>query len=103
MRRRGGVLGLFNALDAIGLAENTIVLVLADRGDFLGERGLWYLSSSCHLVSRAGSSPHISTAQPHVSGVAGPAEYTRYEARTSALPTYTWIRRYTQRTSGAGH
>jgi hypothetical protein len=54
-------------------------------------------------VPPAVNSPRISTAQPHVGGVAGPAEYARYEARTGALPTHGWIRRYTQRISGGGH
>ncbi len=33
---------LTGTLDALGLAENTVVLVVADHGDMLGERGLWY-------------------------------------------------------------
>jgi choline-sulfatase len=35
----GRVLG---ALAEVGLAENTIVIVMADHGEMLGERGLWY-------------------------------------------------------------
>ena len=54
-------------------------------------------------VPRTASPPQISTAQPYAGGVAGPAEYARYEARTGALPANAWIRRYPQRTSGAGH
>jgi choline-sulfatase len=30
------------ALEATGLADDTIVIVTADHGDMLGERGLWY-------------------------------------------------------------
>src|SRR5260370_35794336 len=30
------------ALAEAGFAENTVVLLLADHGDMLGERGLWY-------------------------------------------------------------
>jgi choline-sulfatase len=33
---------LLDALEDARLAENTIVLLLADHGDMLGERGLWY-------------------------------------------------------------
>ena len=55
------------------------------------------------LVSRAASPPQTSTAQPPAGGVADPAEYARYEARTGALPANAWIRRSPQRPSGAGH
>jgi choline-sulfatase len=33
---------LLSALHDSGFADNTVVLVLADHGDMLGERGLWY-------------------------------------------------------------
>lgn len=33
---------LLHALDASGLAENTIVMFTSDHGEMLGERGLWY-------------------------------------------------------------
>ncbi|QEX18707.1 choline-sulfatase [Hypericibacter terrae] len=33
---------LLQALDEVGLGEETIVLLTADHGDMLGERGLWY-------------------------------------------------------------
>ncbi len=36
---------LLGTLDALGLAEETVVVVLADHGDMLGERGLWYKMS----------------------------------------------------------
>jgi choline-sulfatase len=36
---------LLGALGEAGLAENTIVLVLADHGEMLGERGMWYKMS----------------------------------------------------------
>jgi choline-sulfatase len=36
---------LLDALAESRLAENTIVLLLADHGDMLGERGLWYKMS----------------------------------------------------------
>ncbi len=37
------VLGrLLGALEASGIADNTIVIVTSDHGDMLGERGLWY-------------------------------------------------------------
>jgi choline-sulfatase len=33
---------LMTTLDAAGLAEDTIIVLTADHGDMLGERGLWY-------------------------------------------------------------
>lgn len=36
---------LLKALADTGMAENTIVLLFADHGDMLGERGLWYKMS----------------------------------------------------------
>ena len=33
---------LTGTLDALGVADDTIVVLLADHGDMLGERGLWY-------------------------------------------------------------
>jgi choline-sulfatase len=36
---------LLTALGEAGLAENTIVLVLADHGEMLGERGMWFKMS----------------------------------------------------------
>jgi choline-sulfatase len=33
---------LIDALDATGLGENTIVILTADHGEMLGERGMWY-------------------------------------------------------------
>lgn len=33
---------LVTALDACGMREDTIVIVLADHGEMLGERGMWY-------------------------------------------------------------
>jgi len=33
---------LTGTLDALGLTDDTIVVLLADHGDMLGERGLWY-------------------------------------------------------------
>ena len=36
---------LMAALRAAGLAEDTIVVLLSDHGEMLGERGLWYKMS----------------------------------------------------------
>lgn len=33
---------LLDTLTALGMAEDTVVVLLADHGDMLGERGLWY-------------------------------------------------------------
>ena len=33
---------LMSTLDALGLADDTITVVVADHGDMLGEHGLWY-------------------------------------------------------------
>jgi choline-sulfatase len=33
---------LVGTLDSLGLADDTVVILLADHGDMLGERGLWY-------------------------------------------------------------
>jgi choline-sulfatase len=33
---------LLETLDALGKADDTIVMIVADHGDMLGERGLWY-------------------------------------------------------------
>jgi choline-sulfatase len=44
---------LLAALEGSGFGENTVVLLLADHGDMLGERGLWYKMSffepSCRI------------------------------------------------------
>jgi choline-sulfatase len=33
---------LLQTLESLGLADDTVVILLADHGDMLGERGLWY-------------------------------------------------------------
>lgn len=36
---------MLHTVDALGMGDDTIVIVLADHGDMLGERGLWYKMS----------------------------------------------------------
>ena len=36
---------LMSTMSSLGVAEDTVVVVLADHGDMLGERGLWYKMS----------------------------------------------------------
>jgi choline-sulfatase len=36
---------LLQTLESLGLADDTVVILLADHGDMLGERGLWYKMS----------------------------------------------------------
>ena len=33
---------LLGTLDALGIADNTVVVFTADHGDLMGERGMWY-------------------------------------------------------------
>ena len=33
---------LLRTLDALGMADNTVVVFTADHGDMMGERGMWY-------------------------------------------------------------
>jgi len=40
------------ALDDCGLRDNTIVILVSDHGDMLGERGLWYKMSFFEAASR---------------------------------------------------
>lgn len=43
---------ILDALDATGLADDTIVVVTSDHGDMLGERGLWYKMTFFENASR---------------------------------------------------
>lgn len=36
---------LMSTMDSLGVADDTVVVLLADHGDMLGERGLWYKMS----------------------------------------------------------
>jgi choline-sulfatase len=37
--------GLIDTLSLCGFADNTVIVITSDHGDFLGERGLWYKMS----------------------------------------------------------
>jgi len=53
---------LLGALRDTGLADNTVVLLLSDHGDMLGERGLWYKMSWFEHSARIPlivSAPHL--------------------------------------------
>lgn len=39
-------------LEELGLAENTVIMVISDHGDMLGEKGLWYKMSPYEQSSR---------------------------------------------------
>ena len=51
-----------DTLEALGLADDTVVMLLADHGDMLGERGLWYKmnffeGAGAHPADRARAGP----------------------------------------------
>ena len=55
---------ILDALEATGLADDTIVVVTSDHGDMLGERGLWYKMTFFENASRV---PLIVHAPKHFS------------------------------------
>jgi len=69
-------------LDETGLAENTAILFIADHGDMLGERGLWYKMSFFEWSARV---PMILYAP----GLPGGRVETTPVSQVDALPTLT--------------
>ncbi len=62
---------LLDTLNSLGLADNTIVMVVADHGDMLGERGLWYKMNFFEgsariplIIHSPGRFAHARVAQP---------------------------------------
>ena len=61
---------LIDTLDALGVADDTVVVLLADHGDMLGERGLWYKMNFFEGSARV---PMIVHAPKRFAAQAGPA------------------------------
>jgi choline-sulfatase len=72
---------VLSTLRAAGLAGNTIVCLLADHGDMLGERGLWYKMNFFEPAARI---PFI----VHAPGRFGPRRVAESASLLDLLPTF---------------
>ena len=72
--------GLLATLDTCGLADETVVILTSDHGDFLGERGLWYKMSYREPSARV---PLI----VHAPGRFGPRRVATPASIADLLPT----------------
>lgn len=72
--------GILKALDDTGLRENTVVVLTADHGDMLGERGLWYKMS---LLEGSARVPFVVSAP----GMFQPARVDAPVSLVDLLPT----------------
>lgn len=75
-----GIGRILDRIRALGLAGNTIVIVTADHGDMLGERGLWYKMSPFEQSVRV---PLIVSAP----GLLGPRRVGEAVSLVDLLPT----------------
>ena len=75
---------LMRALEATGLAQDTVVIVTSDHGEMLGERGFWYKMSFFEGASRV---PLI----VHAPGRFAPRRVTRAVSLVDILPTLVEI------------
>ena len=72
---------LLAALAATGLADDTVVIVTADHGDMLGERGLWY---KMNFFERAARVPLII----HAPRLFGASRVAQNVSLVDLLPTF---------------
>ena len=86
---------LMSTLHSVGAAEDTIVIVLADHGDMLGERGLWYkmnfFEGSARVPLIVHSPTRFAPKRISAAGLAGrhPADAQRPRPATPPPPAST--------------